>query len=80
MDDQAGDRAVLAQLEQSGHLELRVDQRDRRRRIVVRTPRGDLVVTRVDAAVAELEQELAEQIGDQRYAAFRSVLEELVLP
>lgn len=68
----------VAQLEQSGHLELRVDERDRRRRVVVRTGRGDQLVAQVDAAVAELEREWAEQIGEQRYAVFRDVLVELV--
>lgn len=68
----------VAQLEQSEHLELRVDERDRRCRVVVRTGRGDQLVARVDAAVAELERGWAHQLGEQRHAVFCEALMELV--
>ena len=44
----------VAQLQDSGHLEVRIDARDRRRRLVVRTPLGDEVVERVNAIIAAL--------------------------
>ena len=47
--------------------------------MVARTGRGDQVVERVDAAMAALEQQWAEQVGERRYAAFRDVLAELVV-
>jgi DNA-binding MarR family transcriptional regulator len=70
----------VAQLEQSGHLELRVDEHDRRRRVVLLTDRGEQLLQRVNATVAALEQSWAEQVGPERYATFRAVLGELTLP
>lgn len=70
----------VALLQQSGHLELRTDERDRRRRVVVRTALGDRTVQAVGAAIAEIEREWAAQVGEERYAQFVGVLRELTLP
>jgi DNA-binding MarR family transcriptional regulator len=69
----------VTQLQESGHLRLQPDDKDRRRRIVVRTERGDRTVTAVDAAVADVEQQWAVRVGAERYADFRAVLQELTL-
>ena len=68
----------VAQLHRTGHLELRSDERDRRRRVVVRTPLGDELVAEVDAAIAGVEARWADQVGPEDYAVFRRVLVELV--
>lgn len=64
-------------LQASGHLDVRTDPADRRRRVVVRTPAGAATVTAVEAMIAALEGEWAEQVGGDRYAVFRSVLAEI---
>lgn len=56
------------------------DPEDRRASLVRRTPDGDAVRDRTLAAVVGLEQELREEVGDERYRAFRGVLDELAWP
>jgi DNA-binding MarR family transcriptional regulator len=68
----------VAHLRGTGHLELRADERDRRRRVVVRTPLGDELVAEVNAVIAGLEAQWADQVGPEDYAVFRGVLEQLV--
>lgn len=68
----------VAQLRGTGHLDLRVDERDRRRRIVVRTPVGDQLVAEVNAVVAAVEKQWADDVGADDYAVFRRVLVTLV--
>ncbi len=70
----------VALLQESGHLELRTDAQDRRRRVVVRTALGERTVQAVGAAVADLEREWAARVGEERYAQFVDVLRELTLP
>jgi DNA-binding MarR family transcriptional regulator len=67
----------VAHLRETGHLDLRPDGRDRRRRVVVRTERGDRVVGEVAAAVADLERRWSAGVGAEDYAVFRRVLTQL---
>jgi DNA-binding MarR family transcriptional regulator len=53
------------------------DPADGRAVIVRRTPAGDEVDQRLQAAIAQLEQSWARQVGEDRYAVFRAVLDEL---
>jgi DNA-binding MarR family transcriptional regulator len=64
----------VTQLQQSGHLEVRTDEQDRRRRLVRRTARGSSVVTDVEQTIALLEQHWQQRVGPERYRVFRSVL------
>ena len=68
----------VAQLCETGHLNLLVDPQDRRRRVVVRTDLGDRVVAEVTAVIGAVEQHWIEQAGSEDYAVFRRVLERLV--
>lgn len=63
----------------SGHLEVRRDPEDGRRRRVHRTARGRDLVLRSSAQVNALEARWAEEVGPERYAVFRDVLEQLAL-
>jgi DNA-binding MarR family transcriptional regulator len=69
----------VAQLQDSGHLEVRIDEQDRRRRLVVRTARGDEVVERVNATIGALERHWSGRVGPERYRAFLGVLEQIAL-
>ena len=61
----------------TGHVRSTVDPGDRRRRVVVRTERGDRTVTAVNARIHRIERAWAREVGAERYAEFRRVLEEL---
>lgn len=63
----------------TGHLATEQDPTDRRIRIVRRTQRGDRVLDAVLERNLRLEQDWAEQVGEERYRAFRGVLEELAI-
>ncbi len=65
------------QLTRTGHLRTLPDPGDRRVRLVLRTPLGDRFLDSMYASVRELEERFADEVGRQRYATFRSVLEEL---
>ncbi len=67
----------VASLAESGHLEVSPDPADRRVRLVRRTPAGEAFVAAVTARMLEIEQTWAEQVGAERYAAFRAVLAEI---
>jgi DNA-binding MarR family transcriptional regulator len=67
----------VTQLEEAGHLVVRTDEGDRRRRLVSRTPRGDAITGKVDAHIAAVEKEWAAQVGVDRYRQFLAVLAEL---
>jgi DNA-binding MarR family transcriptional regulator len=69
---------LVSALEATGHLATRAAERDRRLRVVVRTPAGDATVRSAERRIARLERQLAAQVGPERYEAFRQVLEELV--
>lgn len=63
----------------SGHLETRRDPSDGRRKRVHRTERGHDLILRSAVGVRAVESAWASEVGEERYAVFRSVLEELVL-
>ena len=67
----------VTHLRDTGHLDLRSDERDRRRRVVVRTPKGDRAVAEVTAVIDEVERAWADRVGREDYATFRRVLEQL---
>jgi DNA-binding MarR family transcriptional regulator len=67
----------VTQLEATGHLAIRADAADRRVRLVVRTPLGDRTLKAVNARIRRIERSWARQVGADRYATFREVLEEL---
>ena len=68
----------VRQLTGSGHVVVQVPPDDARARLVVRTPRGDRAVADSLALMARMEDGWAERVGEQRYAAFRQVLRELL--
>ncbi|MDQ3733703.1 MAG: MarR family winged helix-turn-helix transcriptional regulator [Actinomycetota bacterium] len=70
----------VTQLEKAGHVEVRTDPNDRRRRIVVRSALGDDAVGTVTDSIRDLEQQWADRIGARRYSEFRDVLTQLVAP
>ncbi len=53
------------------------DPTDRRAVIVRRTPAGDRVAAQLHRHIADLERSWARQVGEDRYATFRAVLDEL---
>ena len=53
------------------------DPTDRRAVIVRRTPAGDRGADQLRRAIADLERSWARQVGEDRYATFRAVLDEL---
>jgi DNA-binding MarR family transcriptional regulator len=67
----------VTQLEEGGYLVVRTDEDDRRRRVVRRTPQGDAITEKVDARIARIERQWAEQVGAERYRQFLDVLAEL---
>jgi DNA-binding MarR family transcriptional regulator len=67
----------VSHLQATGHLDLRADERDRRRRVVVRTELGDRTVAEANAVIAGVEQQWAGQVGQEDYAVFRRVLRQL---
>jgi DNA-binding MarR family transcriptional regulator len=68
---------LLRELERLGYLERRPDPDDLRGKRITVTPRGRSAVRVIRAAVAELEQEWAEELGARRFAQLRSLLVEL---
>jgi len=53
------------------------DPTDRRAVIVRRTPAGDRAAAQLDDHIADVERSWAQQVGEDRYATFRAVLDEL---
>lgn len=68
----------VTQLQGTGHLDVNADDEDRRRRVVQRTPQGDRLVADVNRTIAAVEQHWQQQVGAERYRAFREVLEDIV--
>lgn len=64
---------------ETGHLVTEPDPSDRRLRIVRRTPLGQHVLNAVRDRNLRIELTWAEQVGQEKYGIFRSVLEELAL-
>lgn len=69
----------VVQLQDTGHLSVRTEDQDRRRRIVTRTAEGDRVVRQVNATIGELEQQWRELVGHEDYRTFLRVLERITL-
>ena len=67
----------VTHLQTTGHLDLAPDERDRRRRVVVRTQLGERAVVEVDAVIAAVERQWADHVGQEDYAVFRRVLQQL---
>jgi len=68
---------LLGELERSGYLERRPDPNDLRSKRVALSPRGVSAVGVIREAVGELEVEWAQQLGEQRFDALRTLLREL---
>lgn len=67
----------VTHLRTTGHLDLAPDERDRRRRVVVRTELGDRTAAELIAVIAAVEQQWADQVGQEDYAVFHRVLRQL---
>lgn len=67
----------VRELEQMGLVRTDPDPNDGRAVIVRLTPEGDRVQQQLLAAIDAMERSWAEQVGEQRYATFRAVLDEL---
>lgn len=55
------------------------DPTDGRAVIVRRTPLGDDVLHLLESVIADIEQDWAAQVGAERYAVFRAVLDDLAV-
>jgi DNA-binding MarR family transcriptional regulator len=64
-------------LQTAGLVEVTVDQRDRRVRLVRPTPSGQEIQQVVESAIAGIERRWASQVGPERWATFREVLTEI---
>jgi DNA-binding MarR family transcriptional regulator len=67
----------IRDLERRGLVDVTPDPADGRAVLVTRTALGDDVWSVAKRAIADIEIDLAAEVGEERYAAFRSVLDEL---
>jgi DNA-binding MarR family transcriptional regulator len=67
----------VATLQSGGLVEVAVDERDRRVRLVRLTPAGRRLRERVGAAIADTERHWRDQVGEDRWATFSEVLAEI---
>ena len=67
----------LATLQDAGLVEVTVDQRDRRVRLVRPTPAGQELQRVIESAIAGIERRWAAEVGPERWATFREVLAEI---
>ena len=67
----------VTQLSGSGHLRTEPDPADGRVRLVFLTARGGRSVKGVYAALARIEDGMAAQVGERRFATFKRVMTEL---
>lgn len=70
--------ALVDYLAERGYVERVADPRDKRAWLVRLTPRGQDVEGIARAAIGELEAEWAHAMGEERYAALKDALAELV--
>src|SRR5262249_32020884 len=70
--------ALVDYAEERGYVERAPDPRDRRAWLVRLTPRGYDVERVARSAIAELEGEWADALGQERFAALRATLQDLV--
>jgi DNA-binding MarR family transcriptional regulator len=64
----------VATLQEAGLVEVTVDERDRRVRLVRPTAVGRRLQRQVESAIGELERRWAQEVGPERWATFRDVL------
>jgi DNA-binding MarR family transcriptional regulator len=67
----------VATLQDAGLVEVTVDQRDRRVRLVRPTPAGQELQRVIESAIAGIERRWAAEVGPERWATFREVLAEI---
>jgi DNA-binding MarR family transcriptional regulator len=67
----------VATLQRAGLVEVAVDERDRRVRLVRPTPAGRRLQRIVESAIADTEQQWRDEVGEQRWATFREVLAQI---
>ena len=67
----------VATLQEAGLVEVTVDQRDRRVRLVRPTPAGRRLQRVLESAIADTEQQWRAGAGEARWATFREVLGEI---
>jgi DNA-binding MarR family transcriptional regulator len=67
----------VATLQDAGLVEVTVDQRDRRVRLVRPTPAGQELQRVIESAITRIEQRWAAEVGPERWATFREVLAEI---
>lgn len=70
----------VQELVRMGLVVVEPDPADRRASLVRRTPEGDGVRDRTLAVAHDIERQLRDEIGAERYDAFRLVLDELAWP
>lgn len=68
---------LLGQLERLGYLERRQDPDDLRSKRIALTPRGLALIPVIREAVAEVEAEWTERLGQKRFEQLRKLLEDL---
>ena len=68
---------LVAQLVASGDVSVEEDPADGRARLVTVTAQGRATLRRVERRIATVERRWEARVGVQRYAAFRTVLEDL---
>ncbi|MEU5561831.1 MarR family winged helix-turn-helix transcriptional regulator [Micromonospora musae] len=68
--------AILDELERLGYVRRAPDPADRRARLIMPTERGLRFMEVSDALVNQIEQDLSDAIGADRYRAFREVLQQ----
>lgn len=67
----------VRELEALGLVRTDPDREDGRAVVVRRTAAGDRVAAQILDAIAAIERSWAEEVGEERYATFRAVLDEL---
>lgn len=68
---------LLGALERAGYVRRADDPDDRRSRRVELTDRGEIVRQTIRATVADIEEELASELGDRAFAQLRTLLVKL---
>src|SRR5215204_2076532 len=67
----------VATLQDAGLVEVTVDQRDRRVRLIRPTPAGQELQRVIESAIAAIARRWAAEVGPERWATFRAVLAEI---
>lgn len=68
---------LVTTLVSAGFVDVESDAKDRRVRLVKRTPQGDEFVDRLLRRFAEIEVTWAKEVGQADYATFRNVLDQI---